>query len=210
MIREFTPQDRQTILDFAYLREKENMFVIGGFNRPEDPFADNRYIGFFEGDTLIGIGTFFGRFGSLAINTQNPEALDAMVDHFVGKNCKVEYVPTFKRYTLPTVERLKTHGIEPKKVRDETVFLLASESFVDHSRNNATPAAAGDVDDMIKLTRFAEGEDADAEITDRERRQIFPDYEFLLRENGELVSKACIHGYSEHFAQIGKTDDLVL
>lgn len=178
------------------------MFVIGSFNRPEDPFVDNLYIGFYD-DALVGIGTFFGRFGSIVINTQSMTALDAMVDHFVGTKCGIEHVPAFRRYALPTVERLRTHGIEPHNVRDETVFLLVPESFVDHSLNNAMPATLDDVDDMITVERLAEDEDVNAEITEKERRQVFPEYEFLLRENGVLVSKACIHGYSEHYAQIG-------
>lgn len=37
VICQFSPSDEQAILDFAYQREKENMFVIGSFTAYPEP-----------------------------------------------------------------------------------------------------------------------------------------------------------------------------
>jgi predicted GNAT family acetyltransferase len=203
MIRKFTPADEQTILNFAYTRERENMFVIGSFRAYPDPFKRNVYLGYYEGDKLIGIGTHFGRFGSLVVNAQNSDVLNAMVDAFVSQDVKVEGVPCFRRYGIPIVERLRTHGIEPKVVRDETVYLLTKETFFDHSTGETVKPTEADVDEIITLGRVVDGEDPAKEITEREREQISISEEWILRKEGKIVSKATIHGVSKHYTQIG-------
>lgn len=179
------------------------MFVIGSFTAYPEPFMQNIYLGCHRGGELIGIGTFFGRFGSLVINAQGSAALNELVDDFVSRGVKVEWVPAFKRYGIPTVERLRTHAIEPKKVRDETVYILTEKTFSDHSAGETMKATNADLDEIIKLGRAIEGEDMEKEITDRERKQVIIDYEWILRKEGRLISKANIHGVSKNYIQIG-------
>jgi len=204
VIRKFDPSDEQTILDFAYKREKENMFVIGSFTAYPEPFTQNVYIGCYRDDELIGIGTHFEkRFGSLVINSQSEDAINEIVDAFVERGAKVEWVPCFKRYGMPTVERLRTHGIEPKQVREETVYLLTKETFEDFSTDETEKATEDDIEEIIKLGRVVESEDVDAPITERERKQVIIGHEWVLRDDGAIVSKANIHGVSKHYIQIG-------
>lgn len=68
MIRELTPQDQPAILDFAYQREKENLFVIGSFEFRPNPFEINDYLGYFINNELVGLGTYFGLWSDIQIN----------------------------------------------------------------------------------------------------------------------------------------------
>lgn len=204
MIRRFESSDQETILNFAYQREKENMFIIGSFTAYPEPFSQNVYLGCYRNGTLIGIGTHFEkRFGSLVIHSQDIDALHELVDAFVKQGATVEWVPCFKRYGLPIVERLRTHGIEPKKVREETVFLLTRETFQDFSSNETEKAMEEDIEEIIRLDRVVESEDVNAPITERDRKQVIIGNEWILRRNGAIVSKANIHGISKNYVQIG-------
>ncbi|MDO8648203.1 MAG: GNAT family N-acetyltransferase [Candidatus Peregrinibacteria bacterium] len=202
MLRTFGPADQETILSYAYKSERENLFVIGSFNR-EDAEGENTHVGFFEGKEMRGLGTYFGRFGSLVINAESPDVTHALVDHFVSLSVKIEHVPAFKCHASPTIERLESHGIKPKSISEQSVLILTHERFKDHGSRDVTEATPEDVDAIIRLTRATEGEDPGVPIIDRDRSQIFTEYEMLLRIDGEIVAKACIHGYSDHYAQIG-------
>ena len=104
---------------------------------------------------------------------------------------------------MPTVERLRKHGIEPTLIREETVHLLTKDSFTDFSSDETVKAASDDIDAMIRLGHIVDGKDGSVEITEKERKRILPDYEWLLRKDGQLVSKANIHASSKNYAQIG-------
>ncbi|MCK5016180.1 MAG: GNAT family N-acetyltransferase [Candidatus Peribacteraceae bacterium] len=204
MIRQFLPSDKQTILDFAYQREKENMFVIGSFTAYPKPFSQNVYLGCYKDSELIGIGTHFEkRFGSLVINSQSNESINEIVDGFISRDAKVEWVPAFKQYAVPIIERLRFHGIKPKKISEETVFLLTHETFEDYSTGETAMATKKDIEEIIKLNRAVESEKIDAPITNRERKQVIIGHEWLLRKDGKIVSKANIHGVSKSYIQIG-------
>lgn len=203
VIREFTPSDQQVILNFAYQREKENMFVIGSFKAYPNPFEVNTYLGYYENDKLIGLGTFFGRWADIVINAQNTKVINALVDEFIARDLIVENIAAFKRYGMPTVKRLREHGIEPTVLREETVHLLTEETFTDFSTGEAVKATPDDIDDMIRLGHIVDGKDASQKITEKERKRVLPDYEWHLRKNGKIISKANIHATSENYAQIG-------
>lgn len=204
MIHRFESSDQETILSFAYQREQENMFIIGSFSAYPEPFTQNVYMGCYKDGKLIGIGTHFEkRFGSLVICSQSIDALHELVDAFVTLGSKVEWVPCFKRYGLPIVERLRAHGIVPKKVREETVFLLTRETFQDFSSHETEMATEKDVEEIIRLDRIVESEDVNAPITERDRKQVVIGSEWILRRDGAIVSKANIHGVSQNYIQIG-------
>ncbi|HCO27109.1 MAG: hypothetical protein CME31_16435 [Gimesia sp.] len=203
MLRELTPDDQQTILDFAYQREIENMFVIGSFEFSPNPFEFNTYLGYFENDTLIGLGTYFGLWSDIQINAQSRSVINAFVDEFIQRKLPVKYVIAIKRYALPTIERLKTHGREPEKITAQTLRLLKQDRFHDQSTGAETRATHQEIDHIIRLEHLVEENEADKEITEVERTRIFPDYEWLLHKEGQLISKANLHGISKNFAQIG-------
>ncbi len=204
MIREFTPSDQQTILDFAYQREKENMFVIGSFTAYPEPFTQNVYLGCYDGDELIGIGTHFAkRFGSMAINSQSVDVINEIVDEFVSRNADIKAVPGIKKYAQPTVERLRTHGIAPKTLSEETFYTLTENCFQDYSVEHVEKANNDDIDDIVRLIRAVDGKDTQAPVTDDERKIVVIGAEWILKLDGTIISKATIHGVSKNYIQIG-------
>ena len=203
MIRELTPDDQRAILEFVYRREQENLFVIGSFEFLSHPFETNVYLGFFQENELIGLGTYFGRWSDIQICTDNLAAHHALVDAFLQRKKPVEYVVGFKRYTLRTIERLRSHGIEPRATYEETVYLLKRETFNSFATGEVTKATPADVDEIVRLEHQVEGKTTETEVTPKERNRILPDNEWVLRKEGRIVSKANIHGVSRHYAQIG-------
>lgn len=203
MIRELTQQDQQTILDFAYQREQENLFVIGSFDFLPEPFKTNVYLGYFEDDQLVGLGTYFGLWSDIQISTQSSEVHNALVDEYMQRDKPVEYVVGFKQYALQTIERLRKHGIVPKVINEETVYLLTRATFNNLSTGEATKATAADVDEIIRLEYRVEGTAPETEVTQTERNRILPNNEWVLRKAGQIISKANIQGFSKHYAQIG-------
>ncbi len=202
MIRLLQPSDRQLILDYVYAAEKENMFIIGSFNRPE-PFENNVYLGSFTNDLLVGLGTFFKRFGSLVVHAHDEEVLRNVTNYFGERKVPIEFVPAFKKYATPTIEALRHFGYEPTEIADQTVFLLTSDSFTDHSDESTALATEQDIDEIIRLQWAADEEDPHQEITEKDRRQILIDSEFITKLDGKIISSANVQGVSEHYIQIG-------
>jgi len=203
MIRELTPQDQPAILDFAYQREKENLFVIGSFEFRPNPFEINDYLGYFINNELVGLGTYFGLWSDIQINAPSPDIINALVDELIKRNKPVEVVVAFKRYALQTIERLRTHGIEPEFINEETVYLLRRETFQNLSTGAATTATPADVDEIIRLEKRVEGLATEMAVSQKERDRLLPEYEWVLRKEGRIVAKANTHGFSKHYAQIG-------
>lgn len=203
MLRELTAADQQLILDFAYQRELENMFVIGSFEFSANPFEFNTYLGYFEQDVMTGLGVDFGLWHDLTLNAQSTAVINAFVDEFVKRNRPLKYVVAFKQHALPTIERLKQHGITPQKITEQTLYLLSQENFNDCSTGAEVPATTSDIEGIIRLGNIIEGHPPDRTVPDHERDRICPDYEWLLKRDGEVIAKANVHGLSQHYAQVG-------
>ncbi len=203
MARIFSPKHRSIILRYAGKKEQENLFVIGAFQRKGDAFEDILFAGAYREVQMIGLGAFFKKFGSLVLHAENNRALTEMVDQFVDRGCRIEWVPMFARFALPTIARLRRYGYTPKELREETVFLLTKKAFTDHPEPGVRRGTPKDVDEIITLRRMANGEDLTEEITPRERSQIYPETEYLLHKDGKLVSCVNVHGWSEKYVQIG-------
>jgi len=198
MIHELHEADRQAILDYAHLRERENLFVIGSFHRP-DPFSDNRYFGYEKNGVLNGIAVCFGKWGSFVVHCPEREGVNALVDAVVEKQIFFESIPAFRRYAAPMVERLKEKfGREPKSVSEETVLLLEKEVFCS-MESEAVMATEEDRDSCARFDK----ENPDTPVTEADRARIIPKYTFVIHKDGMLIAKANVHGFSEHFAQIG-------
>jgi len=203
MLRELTAEDQQLILDYAYQRELENMFVIGSFEFSANPFEFNTYLGYFENGVITGLGVYFGLWDDITLNAENTAAIDAFVDEFVKQNRPVKYVVAFKHHALPTIDRLREHGIIPQKITEQTLYLLPPEHFHDFSTGAEIPATTSDIDGIIRLGNIMQGQAPDREVPENERARIVPEYEWLLKQEGEVIAKANVHGLSDHYAQIG-------
>lgn len=203
MLRELTPEDQQIILNFACQREIENMFVIGSFEFSDNPFEFNTYLGWFENNVLTGLGVYFGLWSDITINAESTAVVDAFVDEFVSRNWPVKYVVAFRRHALPTIDSLKQHDIAPRKISEQTLSLLTPDNFHDCSTGAEIQGTAEDIDGIIRLGNIMEGLEADREVPENERARIFPEHDWLLKKDGEIIAKANIHGVSPNYAQIG-------
>ncbi|WP_417396863.1 GNAT family N-acetyltransferase [Gimesia chilikensis] len=203
MLRELTASDQQLILDYAYQHELENMFVIGSFEFSDNPFEFNTYLGYFEKDVLTGLGVYFGHWNDITLHAESTTVIDAFVDEFVKQNRPLKYVVAFQRHALPTLDRLQQHGITPIKVREQTLYLLEQESFHDCSTGAEVQGTSGDIDGIIRLGNIMDEQPPDREVPENERARIVPEYEWLLKQAGEIIAKANVHGLSRHYAQVG-------
>ncbi len=199
MIQKLTAADRQKVLDFCYLRERENLFVIGTFERFKDPFVENDFWGYFEGEELIGLATYFRIHRDLVVNSLDKIVVQKLVDQAVKEQGKIECIAAFKKYAETEIETLKTHGIFPKKANQETVFILDQSDFHDFSKGEEENGKKSDIDELACLNEDIKKE----EITENDRKKITPETEFILRKDGHIVSKANIHGTSKSYFQIG-------
>lgn len=202
-IRRLSEADSESILAFAYEREKENIFLIESFRR-EAPFDMNVYIGVFENRTLIGIGTYYGLFQSLTVHAQKMGIIDQLTDCIVRLDRPIEAVPDLQEYAGRTIERLKYHGLQPKTIRKETFYILEKGHFHDHPLLDVKSATSADIDDIVLLSRLINEPERKGTVTDVERSRVHAPYDCILRNNNnELLSNATIHGYSDHYALVG-------
>lgn len=203
MIRRLGPEDEQLVKDFAYERERENLFVIGSFRNYGDTLNDNWFFGYFEGDEMVGMATLFKRWGSFVVNAQDDEVIRALVDEVVKVPREILHVPCFKRYAEVIIERLEELGLSPKKKAMHTVFILEEDYFEDFSEGDEEIAGVGDLDELILFDREIAGKSLEEPITDFERERTNVHEMFILRRDGRIVSKANPHGYSKNFFQVG-------
>lgn len=198
MIRELHEEDRQAILDYAYLQERENLFPIGSLNHA-DAFAVNRYFGWFAGEELRGIAAVFGKWGSFVVHAQEQSILHALVDRVVEEKIPFTDIPAFRKFSGPMVEYLKTvYGRESKKVSEETVYVLEKGSFRP-AESRAVPATEEDRDSCARFDK----DDPETPVTEKERARVIPEDTFVIHRDGMLIAKANAQGFSKHFAQIG-------
>jgi uncharacterized protein len=200
MIRELTFQDKKKVLDFCYKREMENLFVIGSFENYENTFEENKFIGYFIDHNLVGLAVLFKRFSSYIINSDTTKITEELLDYGIQRNFIVECIPVFKKYGGIMIQRLESiYNIKPKILHDEVVLILLKEDFRNFSEGDEEIATIKDVDE---IAIFSTGKNPE-EITEKDRKRIFPHQEFILRKNGKILSKANIHGVSKNFFQIG-------
>jgi len=200
VIKKLNKSYKQQVLDFCYRREKENLFIIGSFQNYKDTFKSNKFYGYFKNDQLIGLGVFFTRFGSLVINARNKKVIESITDFIIAENLNIECVPVFKKYADVIIRRLScVHKKVSKKYIEQAVFLLEKQNFQNFSDGTEAIAAKKDVDEIAV---FATGK-KQSEITEIDKKRVFPNQEFILRRNNRIISKANIHGVSENYFQIG-------
>jgi len=198
MIRELHEADRQALLNYAYQNERENLFPIGSLNH-SDAFAVNRYFGWFVGEELRGIAAVFGRWGSFVIHAREQDVLQAFVDHIVEEKIPFTDIVAFRKFSGPMVEYLKSaYGREPKKVSEETVYVLERGAFRP-AESRAVPATEEDRDSCARFDK----DHPETPVTEKERARVIPEDVFVIHRDGMLVAKANVQGFSKHFAQIG-------
>lgn len=174
------------------------MFIIGSLAEP-DTFTTNRFFGLEDGGRLIGIAAGFGKWGSFVAHCQQQDGINGLVDHVVLTGVKIESVPAFRRYAEPMVERLKSrHGRTPKRISEETIFLLGRRHFqpVESAATIATEA------DREAIARFYTASPS-VSPTQKELARVKPDCTSVVHENGKVISVANVQGFSLHYAQIG-------
>ncbi|MBI5415094.1 GNAT family N-acetyltransferase [Candidatus Peregrinibacteria bacterium] len=204
MIKKLTLKNQQQILDFCYKRERENLFVIGSFKNDKKPFSINKYYGYFQRGSLIGLATFFGKFGSFVINANRIKVLEALVDYGVREKLNIGCVPAFKKYAKGMIERFeKIHKKKPKKIMNDIVFILTKKTFRNFSAGIEEKGSKKDIDDIVKFDRKIGFSKEKGEIRSKERKKILHEHTFFMKMRNKIVSKANLHGYSKNYFQIG-------
>lgn len=204
MIRKLTPKDKETVLRFAYRRERENLFVAGSFNTYKKPFTSCYYLGYFDGDKLTGLCTVFKLWGSFVINAPQKKIIEALVDFVVKNKVRFTTIPSWQPCAGAMVKRLKqAHGILPKKISYQKVMVLGRSHFHDFSTGAAKMATARNIDGIVRFTRTNSGGNSNREISKKDRSKVRPNETFVLKRGGKIVSMANIHGYSNRYFQIG-------
>lgn len=203
MIRRLNENDAKLVKDFAYRRERENLFVIGSFENYDNTLKDNFFWGYFDGEEMIGMATLFSRWNSLVVNAQKQNVIEALTDEAVSCELDIKHVPYFKQYADVIIERLKFHGLKPKSVSEQTILELVEEDFVDFSRGDEEFLQQDDLDEYILMHREIDGEEIDAPIEDFERTRVRLDQTFVLKTDAEIASTANPHGVSKNYFQIG-------
>lgn len=202
IIRPLTPGDRKRLLSFAYERERENLFLIGSLVS-ELTFRDNSIFGAFSGRTLIGVGTFFRVHRNLVVHGRDRTVISELIDALLPELRTLETIADFGKYARTAIDCLRTRGIEPREIRKETVCILTLKSFVNF-HEKATPSTERDRDDIVRFNRAMDGKRTQGRISEKERRIVAPPGgDFIIRVGGRIVAKAGIHGYSDHFVQVG-------
>lgn len=204
MIRKLTPKNRQLILDFIYLREEENLFITGAFERLKDPFATNFFYGWFEGEKLLGLAVYFSQYKNLNINAQDEKIVRALTDHLIAQKYKLQDLACFRHYAEIIIDQLeKKHGMTPKKINHETVFKLFKKDFNDFSTGAEETAQDSDRKELVLFERLMFKGGLKTPITKNELDRIILHEQFLIRKNKKIISAAHISGLSKHFFQIG-------
>lgn len=187
MIKKLKEADKELIVNFCYQREMESQFVLGSFKSYENSIRDNCFWGYFEEDKLIGLAAVFNRWNSFVVNAEKKEVIEDLVDEVIDSGRKIEYVPYFKKYADVIIERLKKHGLKPKKYDEQNFLILKKE----------------DLDEYIRLGRESDGENLEDPIKESERKRVNLELSFALKIDGKIVSRATLHGASKNYFQIG-------
>jgi predicted GNAT family acetyltransferase len=192
--------DKKLVQDFCYQRERENLFVIGSFNRYKNTFEENDFWGYFLENELVGLATYFRLHKNFVINALDLNVIEELVDEGIKNEITIEGVVAFRKQTEPVMNRLKNiYNIIPKKISQQTVYTLEKQNFQDFSKGEESLAKKNDIDEIAYLHLGKNRET----LTDEDRKRVSIQTEFILKKQGVIVSKANIHGVSKHYFQIG-------
>lgn len=205
MIRKLNQKDQKIVLDFAYRRERENLFVIGAFNTYKKPFEANHFFGYFNRGKLVGLATSFGRWGSFVVNAQKKQVIRDLTDYAIKQGIKIRHVPCFQKYGEVIMDYLKkAHHLCPKQILSrQKIMLLKKENFKNFSTDAVTRAFKKDVDAIIRFDRIIENENLRKPIQAIDRKRINPRETFILKIKRKIVSRVNLHGYSKRYFQLG-------
>lgn len=199
MIRELHEADRQAILDLAYQRERENLFLIGNVESPT-AFSENRFFGAFDEGHLCAVSAWFGRYGSFTATGREAD-IPHVVDSAVDAALHIESVPAIQPYARLIIERLRQRGLVPRVEHPSFLLELRKEEF--HPLGSASrPAREEDRDALVLLQRSLRERDASIPLTEQERSRIMIEDTFVGEEGGLIVAKATAGARSRHYAQV--------
>jgi predicted GNAT family acetyltransferase len=202
-IRRLTSGDKQLLISYLHEKERENIFAIESLKR-EAAFDECLFLAAFRDDSIAGLATYFGRHKSLVIHAEEVTLLHGLSDAFAALEKTLDAIPDWQKYAVHVIERLKHHGINPKKVSEETIYEVSEETFKPHAGSIAIVATQSDVDEIVRMGRILDGDDPSTPISEDERAVIEPANHYVVRdESGRIVSRAGIHGSTAHYAMVG-------
>jgi|GEM_PF-937558 len=208
MVRELTQADRQAILDLAYSKERENLFLIGNLEFKE-AFGSNRYFGSFQGKELRAVAAWSARFVSV-VATGEQERIPEIVDAVMAAKLHIESVPAVEPYGSLIVRQLKVGGLTSSFEQPSVFMQLARADFhpFDFAQGlrpygpEARQAQERDRDAIVLLQRTMHAQDLTTPVTDLERGRIAVEQTFVAEEEGQIVATATAAVRSRHYAQV--------
>ncbi|EKD63164.1 MAG: Acetyltransferase, GNAT family protein [uncultured bacterium] len=204
MIKILNSKDKKTIVDFCMKNERENLFVLGSFLLYKNGFKLNRYIGHFENNKLTGLAVYFPMYKSFVINASSVSTINKLVDFAINQDFHIETIPVFKKYAGPAIKRLKNkHGLIPKEISRQTVFMLEKKFFVNLLKGNEVVAKAYDLKELVMIDRILNNKDINMRMSKEDKDKIDPKTTFILKRYGKISTTAKLHGMSENYFQIG-------
>ncbi len=199
MIRELHEADRQAILDLAYRRERENLFLIGNAESAV-AYSKNRFFGTFRKNELRTVAAWFGRYGSFVV-TGDIADVPSIVDAAIEENVTIESVPVVQPHASIIVQQLRRCGMVPRLEHPSFLLELKRQAFRPQG-SAARPAREEDRDALVLLQRSLHERPSDIPITDQERDRIMIEATFVAEEDGTIVATATAGVRSRHYAQI--------
>jgi hypothetical protein len=211
MIKLLSPKHKRQIIDFCMKNERENLFVLGSFLLYKNGFKLNRYIGnfedcsgLFENNNLTGLAVYFPMYKSFVINAPSVSVINKLVDFAVKQNFHIECIPVFKKYAGPAIKRLKLkHGMSPKEISRQTIFILEKKFFVNFLKGNELVAKAYDLKELVMIDRILNDKDINMRMSKEDKDKIDPKTTFILKRYGKISTTAKLHGMSKNYFQIG-------
>jgi len=199
MIRELHAADRQAILDLAYRRERENLFLIGNLESSA-AFSENRFFGAFRGDDLQAVSAWFGRFGSF-VAAGEEAVIPSVVDAAAEAKVHIESVPMVQPLASLVVLQLHRRGLIPRP-EHQSLFLELKRQAFRPQESTARPAREEDRDALVLLQRALHERSADAPITQQERNRIMIEAAVVAEADGVIAATATAGVRSRRFAQM--------
>ncbi len=202
MIKILTKKDQKLIENFAYQKEKENMFIFWHLKNKQC-FKVNKFFGYFDNNELIWLAVYFWEFKSLTINSKSNTIINKLVDYaIINEKIIINYVPVFKKYWTIILKRLKYHKIVPQKLMDDVVLILKKKDFIDFSTWLEKIWTKDDIDKIIMIQRMLNNNNLSANITNEERKRTRPQDNFIIKKKWQIVSKSTLSWVSKNYIQI--------
>jgi predicted GNAT family acetyltransferase len=191
----------EQLTSFAYAHEAEAQFILGCLGRYEDPFQkDNYYAIFDESGEIKALAVNFLNYNNFVVIAKTDDDNTNLTDFAVADGNKFKFVANLTKYSKTTIKHLlQKHNYQIKEQDLKDVFFLAKDKFQYTPGKLVERPSSKDLDEIVALHTKKDI----AEVTPEDRKKVNLDDEYILKQNGKIVSRAYVQGQSKNYFQIG-------